>query len=45
MMMGGYGFGMMGYGILGWILNLLVIGIVVYYATKLALRNYDKERK
>ncbi len=31
--------GMMGYGLLGWILNLLAIGIVVYYATKLALKN------
>src|SRR5690625_2440325 len=41
-MMGGYGFGMMGYGFLGWIINLLVIGIVVYYSTKLALKNHNK---
>ncbi|WP_255639783.1 hypothetical protein [Aquibacillus saliphilus] len=38
-MMGGYGFGMMGYGLLGWFINLLVIGIVVYYSVKLALKN------
>jgi len=42
LMMGGYGFGMMGYGFLGWIINLLVIGIVVYYSTKLALKNHNK---
>ncbi|WP_202925665.1 hypothetical protein [Virgibacillus sp. MSP4-1] len=45
-MMGGYGgFGMMGYGFLGWIINLIVIGIVVYYATKLALKHHDKEKQ
>ncbi len=38
-MMGGYGFGMMGLGLLGWLLNLGAIAIVVYYAVKLALRN------
>lgn len=37
-MMGGYGFAMMGFGLLGWLLNLFVIGIVVYYSVKLALR-------
>ncbi|MDS9470889.1 hypothetical protein [Sporosarcina pasteurii] len=41
-MMGGYGFGMMGYGFIGWAFNLLVISIVVYYAAKLAMKNYDK---
>lgn len=44
-MMGSFGIGMMGYGLLGWILNLLAIGIVVYYATKIALKNYNKEQK
>lgn len=34
---------MMGYGLLGWILNLASIGIVVYYATKLALKNNHKD--
>ncbi|WP_257722309.1 MULTISPECIES: hypothetical protein [Geobacillus] len=33
------GWGMMGFGILGWFLNLLVIGLVVYFAVKLALRD------
>lgn len=28
--------------LLGWILNLASIGIVVYYATKLALKNNHK---
>lgn len=42
-MMQGYGFGMLGYGFLGWVINLLVIGIIVYYATKLALKNYHKD--
>lgn len=37
-MMGGYGYAMMGYGLLGWLLNLLVIGVVVYAAVRLALR-------
>lgn len=36
---------MMGYGLLGWILNLASIGIVVYYATKLALKNYHKDKR
>lgn len=44
-MMNGYGFGMMGFGLLGWLINLIVIGAVVYYATKLALKNYNKEKK
>ncbi|WP_458411921.1 hypothetical protein ACNQFZ_13815 [Schinkia sp. CFF1] len=38
-MMGGYGFGMMGFGFLAWIANLFVIGIVVYFAVKLAIKN------
>lgn len=37
-MMGRYGIGMMGFGIIGWLLNLTVIGIVVYFAVKMALR-------
>lgn len=37
-MMGGYGLGMMGFGLLGWIINLFAIGAVVYIAVKLALR-------
>jgi hypothetical protein len=36
-MMGAYGFGMMGFGLLGWFINLLAIGAVVYLAVKLAL--------
>lgn len=44
-MMDGHAFGMMGYGLIGWVFNLLFIGIVVYYATKLALKNYNKEQK
>ncbi|AGT31223.1 hypothetical protein M493_04605 [Geobacillus genomosp. 3] len=40
-MMGGMmsGWGMMGLGILGWLLNLLAIGLVVYWAVKFALRD------
>lgn len=43
-MMGFPGNGMMGsyfwgFGLLGWLINLLVIGAVVYIAVKLALRN------
>jgi hypothetical protein len=34
---------MAGYGLFGWIINLIVIGIVVYYATKLALKNNNKD--
>lgn len=41
-MMGGYGFTMMGFGFLGWLLNLFMIGIVVYYSVKLALKK-DKQ--
>lgn len=37
-MMSGYGFGMMGFGLLGWMINLIVIGIVVYFAVKLAIK-------
>ncbi|MBB6284941.1 hypothetical protein [Geobacillus subterraneus] len=33
------GWGMMGIGILGWFLHLLAIGLVVYLAVKLALRD------
>ena len=36
-MFGGNGFGMMGLGFIDWLLNLFVIGIVVYTAVKLAL--------
>ncbi|RBW70181.1 hypothetical protein [Bacillus taeanensis] len=38
-MMGGYGFGMMGYGLIMWLLHLLVIGVVVYFSVKLALKS------
>jgi hypothetical protein len=38
-MMGVHGFGMMGFGLLGWITNLFTIGFVVYFSVKLALRN------
>lgn len=38
-MMGGYGFGMMGFGLFGWLINLLVIGFVVYFSVKLALKS------
>lgn len=38
-MMGGYGFGIMGYGMLTWVLNLIVIGLVVYFSVKMALRH------
>lgn len=41
-MMGGHGLAMMGMGLLGWILNLSVIGIVVYFSVKLALKTKDK---
>lgn len=34
--------GMMGLGIFGWVLNLFIIGLVVYFAVKLALRHKDK---
>jgi hypothetical protein len=37
-MMGGFGMGMMGFGMLGWLLNLFVIGIVVYFSVRLALK-------
>ncbi|MDE8564538.1 hypothetical protein PNH38_11705 [Anoxybacillus rupiensis] len=42
-MMGGMmsGWGMMGFWFFGWILNLFIIGLVVYFAVKLALRNKD----
>lgn len=33
------GSGMMGFGFIGWILNLLLMGIVVYFAVRLALKN------
>lgn len=38
-MMGGYGLGMMGLGILGWLLSLFAIGIVVYLAVNLSIQN------
>lgn len=36
-MMGGQ---MIGFGFLGWFINLVVIGAVVYLAVRLALKNY-----
>lgn len=44
-MMGGYGFSIMGYGFIGWLFNLLVIGIVVYYSTKLAMKHENRKEK
>lgn len=41
-MMGGFGYSMMGFGLLVWLLNLVVIGLVVYFAVKLALKNKQK---
>ena len=38
-MFGGNGFNMMGLGLVDWLLNLFVIGIFVYTAVKLALKN------
>lgn len=38
-MMSGHGFGMLGIGFLGWLLNLGTIALVVYFAVKLALKN------
>ena len=44
MMMGGYGFGWMGgFGLFG-IFNLLLIGFVVYFAVKLALKDSEKKK-
>ncbi|MDD9313929.1 MULTISPECIES: hypothetical protein [Cytobacillus] len=37
-MMGGYGIGMMAYGIIGWLLNLTMIGIVVFFTVKMAIK-------
>lgn len=37
-MMGGYGVGMMGLGLLGWTLNLFVIGVVVYFTVRFAIK-------
>ena len=37
-MFGGKRFGMMGLGLIGWLLNLFIIGIVVYLAVRLALK-------
>ncbi len=44
---GGYGFGsMLGYGLIGGLLNLAVIAVVVYYAVKLALKHsYQDQTK
>jgi hypothetical protein len=36
-MMGGQ---MMGFGMIGWLINLLVIGAVVYIAVRLALKHH-----
>ncbi|WP_162880647.1 hypothetical protein [Paraliobacillus sediminis] len=44
-MMNGYGFGMMGFGLLGCLIGLIVIGLVVYFATKLALKHYHKDQQ
>lgn len=41
-MMGGFGYSMMGFGLLGWLLNLVVIGLVVYFSVKLALKNKQR---
>ncbi|GAA5415299.1 hypothetical protein Pryu01_00323 [Paraliobacillus ryukyuensis] len=43
-MMNGYGSGMTGFGLLGWIINLIAIGVVVYYATKLALKHFHNKK-
>ncbi|WP_198671320.1 hypothetical protein [Paraliobacillus sp. X-1268] len=43
--MNGYGFGMMALGLLGCLISLIVIGLVVYYATKLALKHYHKDQQ
>ncbi|WP_139017909.1 hypothetical protein [Bacillus andreraoultii] len=43
-MMHGYGFGGWGLGLIGSLINLFVLGCVVYFATKLALKNYDKDK-
>ncbi|WP_281281400.1 hypothetical protein [Pseudalkalibacillus caeni] len=37
-MMGGYGMGM-GFGLFAWLINILAIGVVVYFAVKLAMKN------
>ncbi|MCU1808195.1 hypothetical protein NVV31_22755 [Cytobacillus firmus] len=37
-MMGGFGIGMMGFGMIGLMLNLTLIGIVVYFAVKMAIK-------
>lgn len=42
-MMNGYGFNMFGFGFLGPIINLLFIGIVVYYAVRLALKHHKDD--
>ncbi|RCW74975.1 hypothetical protein [Saliterribacillus persicus] len=44
-MMGGYGSSMMGFGLLGWIINIVVIGLVVYFSVTFALRNYFNQNK
>lgn len=33
-----HGWGMAGFGLLAWLINLVVIGLVVYFAVKLALK-------
>lgn len=38
-MMGHMGWNMMGFGFFGWIIELAVIGLVVYFAVKFALKN------
>ncbi|WP_280516112.1 MULTISPECIES: hypothetical protein [Bacillaceae] len=37
-MMVGYGIGMMGSGIIGWLINLTMIGIVVFFTVKMAIK-------
>ncbi|MFB6469429.1 hypothetical protein ACE38V_22090 [Cytobacillus sp. Hz8] len=40
--MGGFGYSMMGFGLLAWLFNLVIIGLVVYFSVKLALKNNQK---
>ncbi|RKQ28439.1 hypothetical protein [Oceanobacillus halophilus] len=43
LMMGGNGFGgFMGYGISWWIIELIAIGVIVYFTTRLAIKHEQK---
>ncbi|MCJ0931998.1 hypothetical protein [Virgibacillus halodenitrificans] len=44
-MMGGYGYSNMmgGFGLLGWIIDMLITFAIVYIAVKLALKNNGKK--